>query len=322
MPRIALVFAAGLAGLALAAPLSGKAEPGSRPVGKLVFLERGNRFVSIDVATGRRTVRRVSGVASCAPQLQTTGGHVIFSAVRRRQTVVYSVPVSLDERPRLLGAAHAFVPSATEGRVWLAGVDCDRPRMVGVREVTVDGRVTFRSDRRVPGGWLTGAIEDGLVLQGRRARVWDPRTGRTSDRIDMGVLDTDRGLMAGCASASRCRELAIFDAATSRKTTARARAPHRLDPAARFSPDGSVLAATIGARRQWSVALVDPRDGSTEIVPGSSTGTTYPSLTWASSGWLFFRGRGDRIMGFRPGERRAVTLPFRWPRRAVTFVGG
>ena len=42
-----------------------------------------------------------------------------------------------------------FVASATDGRVWLAGTDCDRRRMVGVREVTVDGDVTVESDHRM-----------------------------------------------------------------------------------------------------------------------------------------------------------------------------
>ena len=50
-----------------------------------------------------------------------TGGHVIFGGVRRGRTIIYAAPVSLDRPPTRLGGAHAFVPSSTAGRVWLAG---------------------------------------------------------------------------------------------------------------------------------------------------------------------------------------------------------
>jgi hypothetical protein len=69
--------------------------------------------------------------------------------------------------------------------------------------------------------------------------------------------------------------------------------------------------------------LVNVRDGTTTLVPGSASGKTYPVLKWSpSSGWLFFRSGGNRLMAYRPGETRAVPLPFKWPREAVAYVAG
>ena len=126
--------------------------------------------------------------------------------------------------------------------------------------------------------------------------------------------------MAGCPKARRCGGLTIFDDSTSRLV--RARAPQRLDLAAQFSPDATQLAAPALAGKRWNVALVQTQDGSTAIVPGSSTGEQYPYPTWTSSGWLVFRAKGGRLMAYRPGETGAVPLPFRWPRQARAYVAG
>jgi len=320
MARLGLVLLVGAVSLVLAAPLAGQVEDGARPSGRLVFLMDGNHFLSVDVATGRRTVRKIRGVAGCAPQLHTTGGHIVFSGVRKRRTVVLSMPTSLDKPPRLLGEAHAFVPSATEGRVWLAGVDCDRRGMVGVQEVAVDGRVTFRSDRRIPGRWLVGALGQGLVLHGKAPLVWDPRTGNTSPIALRTVVTAHGELIAGCLQRARCRPLTILDTTTSRLVHARAPAGKRMDLAAQFLPDGAQLAVPALEGQRWSVALVDPRDGTTTLVPGSETGERYPSPIWTSSGWLLFRSRDARVMAYRPGEAQAVELSVRWPRRAIAAV--
>ena len=307
-----------------------RAVASERPAGTLVFVFRSSRLGAIDVASGRRTVRRVPALAACGPELYVTGGHVIFAGVREGQTVVYSAPVSLDRAPRRLGAAHAFVPSATEGRVWLAGVDCSRRVMVGVREITVDGQTTLASRRRVPGSWLAGAVEGGLLIQRDRTpsvwnpltAMWNPRTPATARRLRLETVGDTRGsLLIGCRR-SRCRELLIVDAGTAREVPVRPPRRYRLE-LGEFSPDGSLVAAPAVSRRRWSVALVDTRDGRTTIVPGSRTGAAYPELSWsASTGWLFFRAGGDRIMAYRPGARRALTLPVRLPRRALAFMAG
>ena len=295
------------------------------PAGTLVFNFSSNRLAAVDAASGRRTVRRVSSVAGCGPELFVTGGHVIFGGVRGGNTVVFSAPISLDRPPKRLGGAHAFVPSATPGRVWLAGTDCSRRTMVGLREVTVHGRTTFASRGRVPGTWLEGAVDGGLVVLRRRtSAVWDPHTETSGRPLPLaGAADAHGKLLYGCARRSRCREMLILDTATGRRVLARQEGPYRLDPGGEFSPDGSLLAAPAVAGRSWSVALIDTRDGTTSIVPGSSTGAVYPDPNWAaSSGWLFFRAGGRRLMAYRPGAGPAITLHFRMPRRALGFVAG
>jgi hypothetical protein len=337
MARLGVVITLAAAGLlATSTPLSGRAgSPGvpagsersaaaERPAGTLLFVVGSNRLSAIDVASGRRTVRRVA-VARCGPEVYVSGDRVVFAGVGGGgRTTVFSAPVSLDRAPKRLGRAHAFVPSATAGRVWLAGVDCSRRAMVGVRELTVDGRITFASRRRLPRGWLMAAVEGGLVLRrGRTVVVWDPRTGGIGRRLPLqDVSDTHESLLVGCAARSACRELTIVDAETGRTVVARRGHPYRLDAGAQFSPDGSLVAVPAEAGRRWSVALVDTRDGTTRIVPGSRTGGAYPTLSWApSSGWLFFRAGGARVKAYRPGTPRAVALPFRPPRASAPLAG-
>ena len=294
-----------------------------RPAGTLVYVSGSNRLTSVDVASGRRRVRVVPAVAQCGPELHVTGGHVVFAGLRGDRTTVYAAPLALDRPPVRLGAAHAYVPSATEGRVWLAGSDCDRSALTGLREVTVDGRVTVKSPRRVPGSWLAAAVPDGLViLRGRSLRVWDPHTGHTVRRLGLASVTESRGnLLLGCNR--RCRDLAFADATTARTVVARPPGHRRHYLGGALSPDGRLAAAPTERRLRWSVALVDTRSGATTMVPGSRTGTTYPQLAWArSSGWLFIRGRGGRLRAFRPGATRAVRLPLRLPPEAPDFAAG
>ncbi len=207
MLRPRILVAAALLGLTAcgedAAPVS-RAAP-ERPAGTIVYLSSGNRLTAVDVATGRRRTRRISAVATCGPEMHVVAGRIVFAGLRGDRTTVFSIPLALDRRPTRLGAAHQFVPSATPGRVWLAGTDCDRGRMVGVKEVTVDGRVTVASRDRVPGTWVEAAVRSGLVLLRRRALVvWDPRTGRTVRRLRLAAVSETRGdVMAGCSM--RCR---------------------------------------------------------------------------------------------------------------------
>jgi hypothetical protein len=245
--------------------------------------------------------------------------------VKQGLTTVFSAPLTLDRPPIRLGTAHAFVPSATAGRVWLAGMDCDRPRMIGVRELSVGGRQIAASRRSVPGSWLAAAVTGGLVIQrGRALVVWDPSTGRTVRRLPLAAVTAVHGdLMVGCTARARCSDFAVVDAATSRAVTARGPGHRHLELGAAFSPDGRLLAAPAFRRRRWSVALMDTRTGATTIVPGTRTGTSYPQLSWArSSGWLFIRGRNGRVLAHRPGAPRAVRLRLRLPRDAASFAAG
>jgi hypothetical protein len=161
-----------------------------------------------------------------------------------------------------------------------------------------------------------------VLQQGRELVVWDPGTGRTGRPLALEAVTTAHGpLLAGCAEDSECRGLSILDAAVGRQIDARSDPRQELDIGAKFSPDGTLVAAPAHSDRRWSVALVDARTGKTTIVPGLRT-RQYPQLSWAaSSGWLFAL-TPRRVLAYRPGLRRAVTLPFRSPRRAIGFVAG
>jgi hypothetical protein len=313
---LGIIVAAGL----LAAP-SAEAPVVEQPAGTLIFVTGTNVLTAIDVATGRRTKRAVEGMAACGPQLEVTDGHLVFSGIDRRGTVVFSVPVALDRPPRRLGRAHQFTLSATPGRVWLAGTDCSNSDMTGAREVSVDGTVAFETDRRFPrGAWMTGAVPGGLVLhRGRRLSVWDPRTGRAGPPLALQAVTAGRGsLLAGCDRRGTCDDLTVQE--TTGGDAVRADAD-RIDFGAEFSPDGSRVAAPQRDRRRWRVVLMDTASGAVTAVRGSRS-REYPELGWsASSGWLFARA-GRRILAYHPDRPRALTLPLRAPRRASAFVAG
>ena len=291
-----------------------------QPAGTLVVLSADNRLTAIDVASGRRVTRLVRSLPACGAELVVTGGHIVFSAVIRGATTVFSIPLSLDRRPMRLGTAHQFVRSARAGRVWLAGTDCDRTAMVGVREVSVEGEVTFESARRMPGNSVTAAVPEGLVVSDdRELFVWEPGTGRTRARLPLEMVFGAHGSrLAGCATGSDCKDLAVVDAATGRTV---ARPGGRLDVGATFSPDGSWLAVPARAGRRWTVALVDARTGAATLVRGLRARQWYPDLRWSSSGWLFIR-TGFRVLAYRPGAARVERLPIRLPRSTIAVAAG
>ena len=273
MARAAILLAlllAGCGGSEVAAPVP------ERPADTLVVLSDANRLTAIDVESGRRVSRRVRSLPACGAELFVTGGRVVFSAVVKGRTTVYSLPLSLDGRPKRLGTAHAFYPS-TAGRVWLAGTDCDQSASHGLREVTVDGRETFERGGPLPGDWVAGAVPEGLVILDEREEfVWDPRTGRIAET--------------------------------------------RFDAEAVPSPDRSLVAVPVAARRRWSVDLVD---GDTRTpIRGSTTGRRwYPELSWSAGSRLFIRD-GFRVKTYRPGDARAERLSFRLPRSTVAIAAG
>jgi hypothetical protein len=325
MARLLLVLIAVTAALlaAAAAPAGGG---GVGPSGRILYVTNGDRLNSIDVTSGERVTRRVS-VAGCGPDVYLTGGHVVFAELRKRKTIVYSVPAELDREPRRLGAAHAFVPSQVDGRVWMSGRVCTSEKLLeGAREVGVDGEVTASTRHAPPSAWLIGALDDGLLFGKRRSLlVWDPESGRTVRRLEafewVEAIHGDR--IAGCAADTRCRALAIADLATGKTVVAEVKKPYGLGGDSEFSPDGSLVATPVVAKRRWSVALVDTGDGSVSHVPGSEGRNTFPELAWSeASGWLYFRSDRGRVMAYRPGEREAVALPLRLPRTAVHFMAG
>jgi len=281
-----------------AASPHGDIAPSERPAGTLVFVTGSGRLVAIDVASGRRVTRRVPAIASCGPEMHVTGGHVVFAGVRNDHTVVFSVPMTLERRPTLLGRAHAFAPSATEGRVWLVGTDCHRPMMAGYREVTVHGSTIRVSRVRVPGAWLAAATPAGLVVQRGRAGlgIWDPATRATRTLGLDGVSDAHGERLTGCARS--CSTPAIVDTETGRTVVARWSGRGRLE-------DGRLLSgAALVAVERLAV-----RAGSRQPHPG------LPARRAARRGAAVpGAAPGDRLHGRLSRARAAARRPR--PRRA------
>ena len=325
MTRLPLaLLAVAVAAVAAAATPAGGG--GAGPSGRILYVTNGDRLTSVDVASGEQVSRRVS-VAGCGPDAYLTGGRVVFAELRKQRTIVYSVPQELDRKPRRLGTAHAFVRSAVDGRIWMSGRVCRSKKLLaGAREVTVDGEVTATTSHELPTEWLIGAVDDGLLIGGRRSvALWDPESGRTLRRLDgLKWVEGVRGnRVAGCVPNTRCSALAIVDAGTGERVVAELPKPYRLGGRADFSPDGSLVATPVMADRRWAMALVDTSDGSVALVPGFRSRRIYPEAAWsATSGWLFFRGERNRVMAYRPGEEGALALPLKLPRTAVNFMAG
>ena len=319
---MAVALALPALGVLPSGPADGPAE--QPPAGQIVFVSGSNRITVIDVATGQRTARTIGAVAGCGPELVVDGGHVVFAGLTRRSMTVYSLPLSLEGRPRRLGAAHAFVRSATPGRVWLAGSTCTRSQMSGAREMTVDGRVTTSTAGRLPKGWLAGAVESGLLIQrGRRPRVWSPATGRLGARLPLdGVQDTYGHFLASCALHSRCSRMAVVDSRSGNRRAVYRPRGYQFGGSPHFSPDGSLLAVPVVSKKRWALAIGPSSGGVAKLVPGSRTGWIYPNPSWsASSGRLLFRAPGALIKAYLPGEPRAVQTAVRL-RHTRPFVAG
>jgi hypothetical protein len=184
------------------------------------------------------------------------------------------------------------------GRAETAPVAAPDARAVAVSE-RLAGTIVFASDEN-------------------RLTTIDVATGR---RTSLRVRAIPAGdLLVGCPQDSHCDDVAIVDTRTGRTVMARAGGRYQLDVGGTFSPDGSLLATGARAGRRWRVALVDARSGTHTIVRGSRTGKMYPELAWArSSGWLFIRA-GGRVKAYRPGARRAATLPFELPATTIAFA--
>lgn len=292
----------------------------TEPTGeRIVYVSGSNRLNAVNVASGRRVTRTIASVPACGPELIVDAGRVVFAGITRKRTTVLSLPLSLTGPPKRLGKAHMFVPSGTPGRVWLAGVDCDVRRLIGARELTVRGRTTAASPRRLPRGWLAGAVSSGLLVQrGRRPRLWSPESGRLGPRLPLdGVHDTHRDRAVGFALGSRARRLAVVNAGSGTLRTVLPPRGYTFWDAAELSPDGSLVGASVTRRGRvgWALALARASGGRAWLVPGSrTTGRTAPVASWsAASGRLLFRVPDGAVKGYMPGEARAASTPVTLP---------
>jgi hypothetical protein len=321
-----------IAALALAAPATdagdGSAD-GDRPSGTLVIVAGDEQHLTaVDLATGR--VRRLHArwLGVCAPPPFMTGGMLVGQGQTRTggHGYTFALDPRLHGRPRNLGRSWYAIPSATDGRVWLAGMPHrNSDRLSALREVTVGGRTTFVSRRRQPNWNITGAVGRGLVFGlSRRLVVWDPRTGRVQRRIRGASPVAMRGnRLAWCGHAACRLAIRITNVRTGRLTLARAPRPWRIAGSGTFSPDAQRLAAPVWmGRRQRALAVADAASGRMTIIPGSRLAEGYPPLTWSADGeWLIWSAGRDGLRAWRAGSAAPLKLGVRAPRALALATG-
>jgi hypothetical protein len=282
------------------------------------LLRPGEPLAVIDLPSGEpRLVRGLALMGGDPPvRIVRTGRRLVYYGAGG----TYAIGLALKEKPQKLGDAWYFIPSATEGRVWLAFLDRESRATVrnlrAVAEVTVQGEVTARSAGPPPcrGPTVIAALEGALVCQGGGGlRVFDPGSGDVLIRLPgLFPLDTHARLLAWCGR--QCPAVHITDIGTGGETVVEPGERFRFEETyeGAFSPDGALLAAPVltgGYRRQ--VALIDVHEGVATVIAGSKL-SGYRNITWSSSGrWLFFEAGRGRVMAYRRGSARATTLPFR-----------
>lgn len=189
-------------------------------------------------------------------RLVETGGRLVFQGAKCGepgtacdQHGAYSLAPGLEEPASFLGGSSFFVPSATDGRLWLAIWDPYAPRadthpeLKAVREVTVDGEVMMEGAARPPGFNLVAALKRGLVFQDDDLQLWDPETGDVVMRFGGVFPVASRGnVLAWCDYG--CAEIHLTDVGSSHETIALPGVGFAFEETydGRFSPDGSLIA--------------------------------------------------------------------------------
>ena len=182
-------------------------------------------------AASRTRVPRSSAAATRRTSSHFTGGRLVTFALGRASSFAPDL-----SDPRALGESWFFVPSATPGRVWNILLDAgdSNVHFRGVREVTVDGQLTFA---RHAGG--------ARVAAGRRRRraaapahgleVWDPRTASSCAACRARSRSASAAtLVASCGDP--CDRL--YSSTTGARAAGRSTSPAQ----GAFSPDGALLA--------------------------------------------------------------------------------
>jgi hypothetical protein len=292
---------------------SGQPAGSARPSGTLYLANtRPGRLTVIDVARGRVDTRQLRELAPGDPpyMLAFLGGRLVVYG----HDHTYAFSPGVREPARNLGESWFFVPSATTGRVWLALLDPGSPSTVnglrGVREVTVNGRLTLARSHRPP-RWPLAALSNGLVLQGRTLELWDPATGRITTKLP-GVFPVAARDWRLVSCATSCRVLHVSDTRTSAHAAIRPGRGFRFveSYSGAFSPDGKLVAVpAIGRRGRPCVALIDLARHVATLVPGPHLARDYQLLAWSSSGWLFYNASRGRIAAYHPGRATATLLP-------------
>jgi len=283
--------------------------------------------VDLDAGTSRSVPVPELALGDAQFRIVRSGSKLVFRGSTSGSTgsdvETFTLNLDLEDPPQSIGESWYFVPSATEGRVWLAILDPESPETVraleAVKEVTADGEVTVPHTTLPRGRWLSlvGAVEGALVFQSggddAGLEVWDPLDQEMVMRLPGPFPAATHGSMiAWCGQG--CEELHITDVATGDDRTITPGTGFSFEETyyAAFSPDGSLLAVPVASegRGPRQVALVDVAEGTATVIKGSELGEYYGSMTWSSSGdWVFFNAGRGRIMAYRPGSTEAEFLP-------------
>jgi hypothetical protein len=310
-----------------APPPAATSGPVSRPGEARLFLAGDGELWVVDVAGGTVRHRRL-------PQLSP--GDPPYRIVRRGDTLVlwsYQTltldPSSGAAQPRtLVGDSWIFIPSAAPDRIWVGIFDPDSPeterRLVAVREVAVDGRVTVGDVRPPEGRWPVAATSSALAFQshgGDQLELWNPLTGKVLRRLPGEFpVASHSDLLAWCRQP--CARLHVTNVATGKEIQVRPPAgafgfaPYQ----GVFSPDGKLLAVPVRSDSapttqdpKWRLALVDVEKGTATQVQGPTL-QGYVFVDWSPAGTTVFITGGDRfkertIFEYRLGTASARRLP-------------
>jgi hypothetical protein len=307
---------------ATSGPVAGPGEP------RLVLAGDQELWV-VDVAGGTVRHRRL-------PQLSP--GDPPYRIVRRGDKLVlwsYQTltldPSSATAQPRtLVRDSWIFIPSAVPDRIWVGILDPKSPeterRLVAVREVAVDGRVTVADVRPPEGRWPVAATSSALAFQsqgsgpgGGQLELWNPLTGKVLRRLPGEFPVASHGdLLAWCRQA--CARLQVTNVATGEDVEVRppAGATGFAPYQGVFSPDGKLIAVPVRtgprpAAATWQLALVDVGAATATRIKGAAVQEDYVFVDWAAAGeTVFIAGgrRGDqRIFAYRLGTASARRLP-------------
>jgi len=286
----------------------------------LVYLAGDGRLTVVDVDAGRAVLHELAVLAP---------GDPLYRIVLRGNKLVvyggdtYVLDPDLRTPPRKLGGSWFFIPSAKSDRVWLAVLDRTSPATVRalatLREVTVDGRVTFPAVHPPGGRWPVVAVGEELVFEDRDGglELWSPRTGEFTRRLPGAARGPAQGdLLAWCEGEGLV--LHVLNVRSGRDQTF---APPQGFVAfdcwnGAFSPDGETLAVPAragGYEARRSLTLVDLAAGVARKVDGSAVHPDYVFVAWSSEGDRVVLSGGpddDRhLLQYRLGEPRAVPLP-------------
>ena len=290
------------------------------PPAKL-FLAGDGELTVVDVDAGRAERHRIPELAPGDPphRIVRRGTKLVFYGGGG----TYVLDPDLRSPPRKLGSSWFFIPGAKPDRVWLAHLDPASPETVralaGVREVSVDGRMTIPRVRPPGGRWPVAAVGDVLVFEDRRGglELWSPVAGEVTRRLAGASLGPSQGdLLSWCEDEGR----------TLHVTNVRTESDRALEPpqdfsafdcsSGAFSPDGALLAIPVlvaGFEAGRLLALVDPESGTAEVVDASGVAAGYVYVAWSSGGARVFLSGGDggarELLQYRVGEPEAVRVP-------------